>query len=427
MANRQFLNQVHWMQEIKSPSRHGEDQFLGACAGHRHRSGMIRGIVGRRLTALKPATHPLDGTLNFVVCETSSQQVLNELLRYRVGFSSADRGGDVFALAGGDVNGFNLATTLGELEANQHQGRLTRTLVPSRHVHKEIPGGVGDGGVISVDDGWKRKDVVVGVEDQGITVHALEEVGIINAFGVVEQDVIDAHGLVVGERYKLVRSIDGHHAERRCKLGEIVDADGGSLTTPAQGEMQFLLVVHQPFDEGFNFLFIGGYSHVSNKCTVNHRSDGRQICINGHGNAAGLDVEVGTGRCIVEKVGHGIGQRFTAQEVRSVGKDLDVELLFCASVNVGSQQGELIVDLFDVVFISQVFHQASEQRLRDRDGWQHDHLANQWGSGRSYPASRRPLTAAVSWFKARRCFRSSMSMLLMPMRRSSAERSSCVP
>ena len=82
-----------------------------------------------------------------------------------MGFSSADRGGDVFALAGGDVNGFNLATTLGELEANQHQGRLTRTLVPSRHVHKEIPGGVGDGGVISVDDGWKRKDVVVGVED----------------------------------------------------------------------------------------------------------------------------------------------------------------------------------------------------------------------------------------------------------------------
>ena len=99
---------------------------------------------------------------------------------------------------------------MGELEANQHQGRLTRTLVPSRHVHKEIPGGV-DGGVDSVDDGWKRKDVVVGVEDQGITVHALEEVGIINAFGVVEQDVIDAHGLVVGERYKLVRSIDGHH------------------------------------------------------------------------------------------------------------------------------------------------------------------------------------------------------------------------
>ena len=56
-----------------------------------------------------------------------------------------------------------------------------------------------------------------------------------------------------------------------------------------------------------------------------------------------------------------------------------------------------------------------------------NHLANQWGSGRSYPASRRPLTAAVSWLSARRCFRSSMSMLLTPMRRSSLAKSSCVP
>ena len=137
MANRQFLNQVHWMQEIKSPPRHGKHEFLCACAGNRHRGGVIRGIVGSGLTPFKPATHSLNGSLDFVVCETSSQQVLNELLRYRVGFSSADRGGDVFALAGGDVNGFNLATTLGELEANQHQGRLTRTLVPSCHVTKK--------------------------------------------------------------------------------------------------------------------------------------------------------------------------------------------------------------------------------------------------------------------------------------------------
>ena len=136
--------------------------------------------------------------------------------------------------------------------------------------------------------------------------------GVIHAFGVVEQNVVNAHGFVVGERYKFVRTADRHHTERRSKRGKIMDANGGSLATPAQGEMQFLLVVHQSFDERLNFFFTLGYGHVSDKGTVNHRSDGRQVCIDGHGDAAGLDVEVGTGRCTVEKVGHGIGQRFAA-------------------------------------------------------------------------------------------------------------------
>ena len=47
---------------------------------------MIRGIVGRRLTALKPATHALNGSLNFVVSERSSQQVLDEFFWYGSGF-----------------------------------------------------------------------------------------------------------------------------------------------------------------------------------------------------------------------------------------------------------------------------------------------------------------------------------------------------
>ena len=43
-------------------------------------------------------------------------------------------------------------------------------------------------------------------------------------------------------------------------------------------------------------------------------------------------------------------------------------------------------------------------------------ITSQTNAGRSYPASRSPLTATVSWFNARRCLRSSMSMLLMPIR-----------
>ncbi len=293
VPDRQFLDQVHWMQEIKSPPWHGKHEFLCACAGHRHRVGTIRGIVRSGLTAFKPATHALDGTLNFFVREGTSQEVLHEFLGNGVRFALADRGGDVFAPAGGDVNGLNLATTLGKLEAHQHQCGFTRTLVPSRNVDKEISSGVSNGGVVAVDDGWERKDVVVGIENQRITVHAFQEVGVIHAFGMVEKDVVNAHGLVVGERHKFVRTVDGHHTERGSKRGKIMDANGGPLATPAQSEMQFLLMVHQPFDERLNFFFIVGYAHVSDECTVDDWSNGREFCVNGHGDAAGLDAEVG--------------------------------------------------------------------------------------------------------------------------------------
>ena len=107
------------------------------------------------MTAFKPATHSLNGSLDFVVGEGSPQEVLNEFLRYGVGFSLANRGGDVFALAGGNLNRFNLATTLGELEAHQHQCGFTRTLVPSCHIDEEIPSSASNGGVVAVDDGWE--------------------------------------------------------------------------------------------------------------------------------------------------------------------------------------------------------------------------------------------------------------------------------
>ena len=63
----------------------------------------------------------------------------------------------------------------------------------------------------------------------------------------------------------------------------------------------------------------------------------------------------------MEKVSHGVGQCFAAQKVGAVREDFDVKLVLVTSIDVGSQQGEFIVQAVDVVFKAVAFHQLAKQ------------------------------------------------------------------
>ena len=189
-------------------------------------------------------------------------------------------------------------------------------------------------------------------------------------------------------------------------------------------EVKFFLVVHQPLDERLATFAVLRERHPSDHSAKDDGTNVAKAGVHLHGDATGLDVHVGARRRTVQKIRHGKRQGFTAQQIRPVGENLDVKLFFGAGINVRSKEGQFVVDLRDVVNEALGFHQCAEQGLLHGDGWHVLHLANQWGSGRSYPARRSPLTAAVSWFSALRCLRSSMSMLVNPMRRSSLARSS---
>ena len=183
--------------------------------------------------------------MNFIVGKGSSEQVLNEFFRHGVLLPCAVGHGDGFASAGGDVNRFHRSTSLGELEAHEHQGGLAGTLIPSGDINEKVPSCTGHRGVVAVDDGWEGQNVIVVVEDHGEAVHAVQQVGVIHALWVVQQDVGDAHRLLFGEGDEGTVAVHRHHTERRGDGAEVMDANGGALSPPAQSEMQFFLVVHQ--------------------------------------------------------------------------------------------------------------------------------------------------------------------------------------
>ena len=75
---------------------------------------------------------------------------------------------------------------------------------------------------------------------------------------------------------------------------------------------------------------------------------------------AWLDIKLGRCGCAMEKVSHGVGQCFAAQKVGAVRED-SMSLVLVTSIDVGSQQGEFIVQAVDVVFKAVAFHQLAKQ------------------------------------------------------------------
>ena len=115
VANGKFLDQINRMQEIKSPSWHGEHQFVGSRTSDRHCRGLSGCIVGCGLPAFKSAAHALNRGVNFFIGEGPSQQVFHEFFRHSMCFSSAVRCGDGTAGAGRDFDGFDGAAPLCQL------------------------------------------------------------------------------------------------------------------------------------------------------------------------------------------------------------------------------------------------------------------------------------------------------------------------
>ena len=68
-----------------------------------------------------------------------------------------------------------------ELEADQMEGSFARGDVPPGDVNQHGRRRRGDGRVHSVDDGREGHHCVVGIEQEWNTVHAFEEVGILDA------------------------------------------------------------------------------------------------------------------------------------------------------------------------------------------------------------------------------------------------------
>ena len=168
-----------------------------------------------------------------------------------------------------------------------------------------------------------------------------------------------------------------NHAERRSKFSEVMHTDGGATTATTEGEMEFLLVVHESFDEHFPLFFVIRNVNAFYDRPVDYGSDGFEAGINGHGDATFAYLQVGFCRGIVEEISHGNSQGFSAEEVGSVGKDLDVQQFIRTCVNVGSQKRELFVDQRNIVFKSLLSHEGTQERLWHGDGWHEHHLANQ--------------------------------------------------
>ena len=173
-----------------------------------------------------------------------------------MGFSSAVRCRDGTAVAGRDFDGFDGAAPLCQLKANEHESSFASTLVPSGHVHKEISCGVGNGGVVAVDDGGEGEDVVVLVENERVLAHPLQKVCVFHALGVLQKNIAYGHGLVACQRHKGPVTFNGCHPERGSQGCKIMNADGGALAPSSQCEMEFLLVVHESLDELFNVLVV---------------------------------------------------------------------------------------------------------------------------------------------------------------------------
>ena len=153
-----------------------------------------------------------------------------------------------------------------------------------------------------------------------------------------------------------------------------------ALASPPQCEVELFLVIHQPLDERLATLAVVGERHPSDHSAKDDGTDVAKARVHLHGDATGLDVHVGAGRCTVQKIRHGKRQGLTAQQIRPVGENLDVELFFGACINVRSKEGQFVVDLLDVVNEALGFHQCAEQGLLHGDGWHVLHLANQWGA-----------------------------------------------
>ena len=67
----------------------------------------------------------------------------------------------------------------------------------------------------------------------------------------------------------------------------------------------------------------------------------------------------------MQKIDHGIGQGFTAQQIGPVREDFNVQRRFIAGVNVGPKQGKLLVDLLNVMVETSLFNKGLEKRLWD--------------------------------------------------------------
>ncbi len=321
--------------------------------------------------------------MQLLVGETSPEQAGDQLFGNEVALAFANGQGSLLTRTRRNINGLYRPSSFHQLETDEHQGGFASTLVPSGHVDEEITRGVRHGRVVPVDDGREGEDVVVVVQDQRISLGSIQQMCVFRSFGVVFQNLFDRHRLVASEGDKGSAFRNGDHAKRGAQFGQIMDANGDPSPTSTDGEMQFLLMVHQALDEEVEFIGILWQIDASNDGTMNHRANGAEARVHTDGDAAWRGGHVGLGWCVVQERSHGKGQGFAAQQIWTVGKYFDVEGFLGASVNVRSQQRQLFVCLTYVVSEPTLLHQRVEERLRDGYGGHvFTYRANQWGIGR---------------------------------------------
>ena len=173
MPDGQVFDQVHVVQHIQPPTRHG------------HHEGIVRFF--KHLSS-----HALERQTCFIAGEGSAQQTLHEVLWKVVPHR---RPGRVLAMAlpSDDVHLLDGPPHGLKLQADKVERGFTGGEVPSRHVDEHRGGGRGHGGVGPVDDRWEGKHVVLGVEEDWNAVHAVEKVSIVHALRVLAEDGFDAH------------------------------------------------------------------------------------------------------------------------------------------------------------------------------------------------------------------------------------------
>ena len=74
------------------------------------------------------------------------------------------RGDAGLTIPSSDPDALDGPTSFVQGQADQHQACLAGPLIPSGHVDEEVGRGLGNGGVVAVDNRRERQDVVVGVE-----------------------------------------------------------------------------------------------------------------------------------------------------------------------------------------------------------------------------------------------------------------------
>ena len=240
-----------------------------------------------------------------------------------------------------DLHTLNLSAGFGKSGADDVCRNSYGFLVGSRAVEEDILCLGRDLGEFSVDDRREREDIILAVDDERIPVELLDETCVTDSFRVFLQYLVHGQFAVEIQRNESATLLRGDVSERRFYLVEVVNADGYLGASASDRPVECLLKSHEALNA------LRGKVKTAYDRGCENGSDILKTVVNFELYARGLYVILLKSGLDIEETAHCAGNALGREHVRSVGEELDIEVIVLVSLDIrGDHRKSLYEDIF---------------------------------------------------------------------------------